>query len=272
MIVDTFLYNGEEDLLAIRMRELAGVVDTFIAIMGTRTFQGAELPIHEPTAAARDGSIAFVTVGIPEEGTPAEREARARAFVDELGQTSPETFFLHGDVDEIPRRSDVEACVSEDRGPMRLRGDLHQHRIDWWLPDEHRPSVNLRSGRGDHADVRWHPYAGPTLARGHAYNARGALTLRQDTWLPERLHSGWHLQWVMTPAECVRKVTTFAHPEFNVSPFNTEAFWQSCALFGRDPLGRWMLKPKDVDETFPRAVIEDPDRWSHLLRGGVDAR
>lgn len=238
-IWDTFLFNGEDGLLGLRRGEIAGLAH-HVRITGDRTHSGAGQAPHG------DVVVQLGTLGA------FEAECRQRAAVDELAAEHRDDLFLHGDVDEIPRAFDVAKAADEYRRPVRLRGDLHQLRLDWWLPG--------------HADAAVHPFAGPVLASGRdIIAAGGVLNLRRDTTIDEIHHSGWHLQWVMSPAECVRKVETFSHREFDLPRYRDESFWVDLADRGVDPLERWQLQPAPLS-ALPSAVQRNPEAFAHLMR------
>jgi hypothetical protein len=254
-LVDTFLYAGEGDLLEIRLVELAGLCTRHIAIVGDRTFQGGPLEVDAERCFALASSSPLTIVRVPLTAeAPMGKEAQLRNWLEDWSRAFPADLYLHGDVDEIPRRADLKAAVASYERPVRLRGDTHQHRLNW---------------RVTPTDADWptHPFQGPVLASAeHTRAAGGTLALRKDTTLPERRHSGWHLQWVMSAADCVRKVKSFAHPELDRDPFTNPAFWDDCATEGLDPMNRWPLELVEIDNTFPLAVRQDPQRWRHLMR------
>lgn len=97
MIYDTFLYNGEKDMLELRYTVLQDVVDEFIPIVCNRTFRGDLQRIEENYLGE------FQWVHLPKFNSPWVTEQCARnSIMSALVDLKPDDMVLIGDVDEIP--------------------------------------------------------------------------------------------------------------------------------------------------------------------------
>lgn len=103
MIVDTFLYAGERDLLDLRMCHLQDKVDLFVAVEGALTFTGQ--PREIDTLPAQSNLIHLIVSDFPEAKptNPWKREAHQRnAILRALNGLYDTDLILVSDVDEIP--------------------------------------------------------------------------------------------------------------------------------------------------------------------------
>lgn len=100
LLIDTFLYNGERELLDLRLCQLSPQVDHFIAVEGTMTFTGLPrevVPIQEPNVTH------FIVDNFPEAKRPWKREHWQRnQILVPLKDYSPDTIVMVSDVDELP--------------------------------------------------------------------------------------------------------------------------------------------------------------------------
>ncbi|KAF4653832.1 hypothetical protein FOL47_010279 [Perkinsus chesapeaki] len=135
-VFDIFLFSGEKDLLEVRLRTLADVVDKFVILEGTETFQGQPKKLVYPTikddpvfAPFRD-RIQYRVVdtksggGFKAEGT--HRGNNMLKAAEEAGLSEGDIFTV-ADLDEIPRPDILRvlsSCGPWPEGTMRIQLDL----------------------------------------------------------------------------------------------------------------------------------------------------
>lgn len=190
MIIDTFLFNDEFDMLDIRLDISAQYVDRWVILEGNRTWSGLTKPYHlsdnlDRIARYQD-RIDIVRLDIPVNLINWECENFSRASVG-LGLTScaPNDIIIHGDLDEIldPEAwPDILATMRQHQRPVTCAMEMYIYRFD------------------QQADRRW---SGCVVSELNWFKDcqrlyRGANVKRKD-----RSHCvsmdrtvGWHWTWI----------------------------------------------------------------------------
>jgi hypothetical protein len=120
-VYDCFLYNGEVQVLEIRLHELANVVYRFVIVESDATFRGVhKTPAFDPLdprITPFAGEIRYVLVeDLPRTGDPAKLEAWQRnAILRGVPDAAAEDLVLISNVDEIPRAAAVRD-IAQDGG------------------------------------------------------------------------------------------------------------------------------------------------------------
>lgn len=103
MIVDTFLYNGERDLLDLRMCELESQVDLFVAVEATQTFTGLNRTI-EPLRLPQLRHFIVDDLPYAKPRNAWKREVHQRnRILQAISDLPDDTIVLVSDVDELPK-------------------------------------------------------------------------------------------------------------------------------------------------------------------------
>ncbi len=128
MIFDCFTFFNEFDILDVRLHEMASVVDRFVIVEATRTFQGAPKPLHFEANKARYSAFAdkiiHVVVDMPESPETKfpstsvawrreyyQREQIARGIVS----AGKDDLIIVGDVDEIISAGKLREALARRR-------------------------------------------------------------------------------------------------------------------------------------------------------------
>lgn len=107
MIYDTFLFDGEWEMLKLRQETLKGKVDAHVALMGIRSFRGNSKAVFTPVLAP-DLKTTFELCALPSFSDPWISEHWQRNFaLHKLWGLAPNDIVLIGDVDEIPDPENV---------------------------------------------------------------------------------------------------------------------------------------------------------------------
>lgn len=232
-VFDACLYNGEADVLAARLHELADVVDVFVVVEATRTFSGlpktTRFDPSEPRIAAFLPRIRHVVVeDMPVDGDAWGRERFQRnAVLRGLRDMAQDDLVLLSDVDEIPR-----AAVVRDIA-------VDQHHDAWGFGlAMYYFYANYRNVQGPEAMTVWSVAAtGGCLATTTPdqlrYDVRGGRR-------PARLiaEAGWHLSFLMDVQSVRRKIAAFSHQEYNTEDFLAAIDIDALVARGGDMFGR----------------------------------
>lgn len=186
MLVDTFLYAGEADMLDLRIQTLSGVVDRFVAVCSTMTHQGAGVLLPDlPTGV--EGVFVDPAPIPPERANDRpqfwiERQHRNAA---RLAAKSGDVVMV-SDVDEIP---DPKLIPRDPPFPQAFSMRMHGFAIDYQYP------------------ARWN---GTTVCHADQLAPQFLRNWRHQL---HKLNGGWHLSWMGDMEAKKRKLATFAHAE-----------------------------------------------------------
>lgn len=248
MIWDCVLYNGERDVLGIRMGELAPLGVHHLIVEGKRTFQGENKDV-EPIVGP---NLTHIIVDFEDDCpcgcgqairfSPNDawvREAHQRnAVMPHLAAADPQDLVLLGDVDEIPRAVDI-SIIRPDAMPIRFLMDAYVFCLDWYGGRDVPGTVVLRAEQ----------ITSPALIRHADMQA---------------IRGGWHLTYMGGKEAIERKLRSFSHAELNIPGVRDEL--EDAIHFGVVPWNGVRLTPMDDTSHLPKYVQENIDKFSHLLR------
>jgi len=263
-VYDCFTYNGEADVLAIRLHELSEVVDCFVIVEADRTFSGEAKPFRfdaaDPRIAPFVPRIRYVRV---QDMPVVDGTADAEAVVGDWWSDTPRSGFwirekfqrnqimrgLHdaaahdlvlvSDVDEIPRA-----------GAVRAMRDDRRHEVYGLQLAFYYFYANYRNVEGPEAASVWTVAA--TRARLDALTP-DQLRMRVRSGAQPALilaDAGWHLSYLAMDEAAVRaKIRGFAHQEYNAPEFLAAIDIPALLASGRDLYGRpgyaWRVVGRD---------------------------
>jgi beta-1,4-mannosyl-glycoprotein beta-1,4-N-acetylglucosaminyltransferase len=201
------LYNDERELLSIRLRLLAPVVDRFVIVWSRETFTGlkktADFPndlLHWP---GLEGKVELITLDTLQGRTAWEKESFSRnAVARGLNGVDPSDLVMISDVDELARPEVLTrlAATNDLRGPVVLAQDYYNFKF------------NYRLVHG--MNVVW---AGPILCPHRDFES--AQGLRKSRWhLLDQSETrvddaGWHFSFLTRTESVGAKLASFSHQE-----------------------------------------------------------
>jgi beta-1,4-mannosyl-glycoprotein beta-1,4-N-acetylglucosaminyltransferase len=247
MIFDCFTFFNELDILDIRLHEMAPVIDKFVLVEATRTFQGQPKPLHyadnKQRYARYSDKIIHVVVDFPEELKP-NRHQRTIAWAREhfqrdqigkgLGMARAGDLIIVSDVDEIVAADRLREAIR-----IRRRHDLtvftmpvHAHFVNRRVPGTtwifgprmiefecFRSGQSLRSARY-RVD---RPETGSRLRRFamRVRNIPRQVRTRVKNYLHSGIgnrmieipNSGWHLSSIGDWDRYRQKINAYSHAE-----------------------------------------------------------
>ncbi len=252
MIVDTFPFFNELDMLQMRLEEIGDAVDHVVAVEADTDHQGHPKPYILTENLDRfdqwkDKLTVVRATDLPTTGGPQEAWSREIGQRDAITPAlaaldlGPDDIILHGDVDEIPRA--VVARNIRPRGFVTLLQRGHFWAVDWLYPPGWEGTVAAR--------VR------DITTFGQMRNTRRQNPTRQC--IPD---AGWHFSWVGGDEANRVKLNAFCHPE--TIPAIGEAIDRGSLLRtqGIHSDGT-VMEPVDVDASWPAFIFERrcPDSW-----------
>jgi hypothetical protein len=266
MIFDCFPFYNELDLLELRLRELDGSVDAHVLVEATTTHSGKSKPLYyadnkERFAAWRDKIIhVVVNLSDPEEGDSRKRWVRENAQRDALvrglerADAKRNDVVLVSDCDEIPRASKVTEFAK-----IVANGDIAGGLLRFYY-------YFLNGYR----DYPWRSVIGLSV---EACVARTPTEWRTD-YMKRRIRlqpvdeAGWHFSFLGGVDVISDKFEAYAHEEFDRMFFKSKEMIAKRIEEGTDPVGRANIKIEyvEVDDTFPRDIVERPGAYAHLIR------
>lgn len=280
-LFDCFTYNGEADLLWLRMQVMRGVADCVVIAEATRTFTGKPKPLrfsHDLLPAGAPPVVYLVVDDL--ESSPAsawdnenrQRNALGRILTDAAaqlpgGDVEASDWVLLSDVDEIPR---PQALATFD--PARYYSAVLQQGSFFY-------AFNNKAITDDGHDLLWQRARLTTGARLRQWfgsmqrlrdfraqgPARGILR-GWDKLRTQRLaDAGWHFSYLMTPEQIVEKLAAFSHQEFNTPEIASTEYIRKRMAQGRDLFsdGRFAVMP--LDQSFPQPLLTERERYQAFI-------
>lgn len=243
MIYDCILYNGEKDLLEIRLNEMSLCNDwvTTIIVEANKTHTGWEKPLyfeeHKKYFEKHKNIMYFVVDDMPN-GIPREREAHQRnAIMKALNFNCPkdDDIVIIADVDEIPRAKQVNKFLSS----MEFSA---------LIMDKYAYFLNcLESEQSwDRARICTFKYLRnktPEEVRNSGYD----FSIND---------AGFHWSWVIDP---LRKLESFSHTELNTQE-NIERIERKENVWNDDK-----FKMIDINLSHPEYLFKNQDKFAHLI-------
>lgn len=256
LIIDTFPFHDELDILECRLTEIGDAVDWVVIVEADVTHQDNAKPFYYAEHAERftpwaDKIVNVHATNLPtvaDNPDPWAREHAQREWIAEglarIGVASYDVI-LQSDVDEIPRP--LQTRNVRPQGMVAFEQRLHCFAVDWLHPDPWRGTV---AGRA-HFVKALGPYA-----FGRMRDARNTVPCP-----PYLRDAGWHLSWLGGQAATLRKLGAFCHPE--IADRTREGIEADAFLRAGVHVDGKQMEPVEVDRTWPRWITEGkaPASW-----------
>jgi beta-1,4-mannosyl-glycoprotein beta-1,4-N-acetylglucosaminyltransferase len=247
MIVDSFLFGWELEILEMRLMEMDPFVDVFVLIEADKTFQGEPKPFYyEENKQLFDRwshKILSVKAQLPDSDDPwakehASREA-LRAVISEFPQ---EAIIMHGDVDELVSRqlgANLHYILDRDK-VYALDQVQYSMAVDWLYP------------------MSWQ---GTVIARRNIIDSMSMLDVRSHRIYGNKIRDGWHFTWLGGPEAIARKASSFSHTEDEIQNYIRDVGGRLYSE-GYHVRGEKLI-PVDVDESYPAYIQQGlcPSSW-----------
>lgn len=266
MVIDCCLLFNELDMLELRFEELSPVVDRFVVVESTRTFQGDTKPLYLRGNLERfEKFISHLTyIVVDEEPQPeagydfcwSREHLQRNAIMRGLAACSDDDIALISDIDEIPSR----AAVRELSG---LRVELRDY-----------PLFFLQELRYYFFDCQ--PYL-PLWDQAYAAtvsflrkNSPQDTRINYGAFSPRRWilrgteYGGWHFSY-FGGAQAIRdKLLSFSHTEFNRTDLTDVPRITERISALSDPCGRSYKLECRLNPTLPEHVTANREKYERM--------
>lgn len=251
-------YNDEKELTELIMRELDSVVDGFIFLESSRTYQMKPKPIFPNFPFYGPKIHHYVVDEYPEGaetwGADKIEELVTSHYIDILKDVGvqPEDVLLYGDADELPFADIIPTLAQRVK-----TGDVYALEMifcNYWL--------NCISHE--------HPWN-----QFKVFNFQTLLDIGgspQENIRKKMVgqiigQAGWHFSWFGGKERIVNKLESYSHSEYNLPEFKTDDHVEECMQTGRDLFNRGQGQIIDPTQMpLPKTIvnnIQDYQHWIH---------
>jgi beta-1,4-mannosyl-glycoprotein beta-1,4-N-acetylglucosaminyltransferase len=257
-IFDAFTFNGEWDMLEIRVKTLAKVVDHFVIVESNLTFSGRPKPLFltENIKFIKNFGVSFRICFVRLHANAASswnNEATTRQTVlRNIGDAAGDDWIMFSDLDERPR-PDLVARLPGMRNESSVGFPCRDHYYNFrWKVSEGSPD------RGAPA---------PVAVRKSRITSVNTLWRAATYSFP--LRSCWHCSYCFGPSmydfvtKFINKVTSFSHTEFSTGKYIDPTYIETCHEEGVSPFTGTKFQIEHGLDT-PPIVSEEP-RFRYLL-------
>jgi beta-1,4-mannosyl-glycoprotein beta-1,4-N-acetylglucosaminyltransferase len=251
MIVDSFIFSNELEMLSLRLNYLDSVVDKFILVESPFTHSGESKPLvydenkNNPKFLKFSNKIEHVIVddltGVNHPwGFSWTRENKHRnGILEGLKNVPDDALVMVSDVDEIPRKEKVGQIGAYIQTFLYYYLDVHTGQP--WVGTICDTAKNIK-------------FNTPQKFRDERFRNANII------------NGGWHISFFMTPEEIQNKIKTFAHQEFNKENFTNVENIKERIKNLIDPFDRHNLVPWGIDPTMPEYIFDHPEIFESKFR------
>ncbi len=280
MIYDCFIFFNELDLLELRLNILKDVVDKFVIVEAPITHRGEPKPLYYAENANRFAAFANRIIHVVQSDflePPSNATTRERAFIVEtiqrnaiakgLAESSPDDTILISDCDEIPDPLFIKKAVGMS-GITRLAMRMSNYYLNFrnfsqplWFLGTQVLSVRTFRDPNTYRHLKFNEFV-PEAAN------EGLTASRIRFAPPARIlkPAGWHFSYLGGVSEIRRKIKSISHSEFDTPETTSDAYIQERIRNGDDIFCRGdRFFPVPLDSTFPQYLLDNVDRYAHLL-------
>jgi beta-1,4-mannosyl-glycoprotein beta-1,4-N-acetylglucosaminyltransferase len=279
MIVDTFTFNNEFDVLSIRLRELYDVVDHFVLVEADRTHRGDEKEMHffanrNMFAEYLDKIIYLPVTDMPSyagDAWPLEKHQR-RSIGRGLERFPDDALIMVSDVDEIPSREAIGRMMStghHDRHVYMFDQVVSYHYLNWKRSEHWFGTRGLTRKNVTDPQLTRRMYPPKTRTAWQRTKGDLAWKFRSLRYWGRLLvpvvveRGGWHLSYMGDAEFARRKIKSFAHAEFDNEKFVGDGVIERNLAEGREVFGN-PVETMSLSE-LPDCVGSDLGRYGHLI-------
>lgn len=283
-IYDAFLFFNELELLEMRMNILDNIVDFFVIVESTKTFSSNSKDLiyfknKHLFEKFQDKIIHVIIDDTPSDflqisyiDSPKTEEEfltnKILRYVDESPgwernetQWGVETFqresiirglidckdediIMISDVDEIPNPSEVSKIKEIPEEVFNFNQNMYYYYLN---------VLKERNWSGTKA-CTWGKLKNISLN-----------SLRQNKHTTQNItNGGWHFSFIGGESRIIEKLEAYAHQEYNTSYYKQNV--KNNMDSDRDPFFRGGLEKVPVDPSYPVYIIENLDRFDHMIK------
>jgi len=258
-IFDCFLYNDENLILDIRFNTLSKFVEKFIIVESKYDHQGNKKKLNfeiNNFEKFKDKIIYLVIENFPQKLSNWERENFQRNYIiNGLSLASDEDYIIISDADEIP---DLAMLTNLDN----CKFSVFEQKMYYY-------KINLLNK----SDPFWY---GSRICKKKYLKSpqwlRNQKIKKYPFWKFYKIKwniikkGGWHFSFLMNPEEIKKKLTSFAHSEYNNDKYTDlkkikDSIENKIDLFNRPVV----YEKNNFDETFPDYVVNNREKFKNWI-------
>lgn len=270
-VFDCFSFFNELDLLELRLNELDAVVDIFVLVEATKTFQKKPKPLyyhenkmrferfhHKIRHVIVDKYPGFFDRFKPPSPMDYDHHQKDHVRIA-LTDCEPNDLIIFSDVDEIPNPSILDKNKNLE-GVVVFQQRIYHYYFNCLEVETNNPT----------APAWWY---GTVMTRFKDFKSVKKLRVRREvhkyggsTVLPD---AGWHFTSLGGVEKIIQKIESFGHDEFNTPQFKDakrirELIESGKSVFGFDLHCRFVA----IDETFPRYLQSNQAKFGQYIFHG----
>lgn len=273
MIYDCFSFFNELDLLEIRLNIMNDVVDRFVLVEATKTFQMKDKPMLFAANKERFKPFLHKIDHIVVDTYPTfwtkfrkvktwdyhdnQKEAKMRGLKD----AKPDDTIIVSDLDEIPR-PDLVAKFANTPEIKVFQQRLYYYYLNCFVKDYPEP-IELYNG--------YKPWQGTVMMkRRDLKSIKKARLYRGERHDSDRVRiireGGWHFSYLGGVKAVIQKIEAYSHKEHNVESFKDPKRIEALIKEGKGLYGQNVVSEfVNIDETFPQYIRDNQDKYSDLI-------
>ena len=280
-VYDTFAFFNEMDLLEMRLREMWDVVDYFVIVEATRTFQKKGKPLYFVQNRERfkefESKIIHVVVDkYPTFWTKFRRVTtwhydnhQKEGILKGLKDAAPDDLIIVSDLDEIPSPDKVLEYKNKPgiRVFEQFQSYYYLNYVCTKINDYGGKAVAQRNRDGF---GRWRGTV--MLEKKLIESIKETRNFRDQegphiTVIPD---GGWHFSYMGGIEKIIYKIQSWTHAEYNTDQYRSEETVIQNVMEGRDLFNEGMkFELFDLDQSglpFPKEVLRNRKRWADMIR------
>ena len=263
MLIDAFMFNGEWDMLALRLRTLDKFVDRFVLVERDRTFRGTpkKLAFDNPPVEFAPWLSRIRYVRVTDDCGPFKTKNQMLLQYNQamlgLDDAKDDDIVMLSDLDEIPDPMRLDERADGLKRHLFVGVELNVFHL--WLNARLTPKRTRRGGIAARAG---------TWRRTHEARQTGEVFRRQggSDYGVVRGPAGWHFSWIGPWPRLEAKLATILECQWDTDEFRTRL--REGYLRGEYCLGptTHSLRVEPIDATYPLPLQENPERWAHMIK------
>lgn len=260
MLIDSFCFFNELDLLEIRLDYLNDIVDKFVIVEASKTQSLLDKPFYYDLHKYRyqkywDKIIHVKVEDHPETGGWAMENYQRNSITRGLIDCRPDDLIMISDLDEIPHKANLASQMFMSSINLNTVSFSHTY-FAYYL--------NLAS-----MQKRWY---GTILTNVHTARTQSPQSLRNNKDFMEHVDGGWHFGWCGGWDKVKEKLVSCIEPFNKKLDFEElEKFYKANSNHGGyfihsdSPYDTSVRLEKVPLDFLPRNIQEKKEAYSHLL-------
>lgn len=277
MIYDCFAFFDELDLLEIRLNELNPVIDKFVIVEATKTFQKKPKPLYFKNNQSRfkkfNDKIIHIVVDeypsfftrfrIP---TPMDYDNHQKnQVIRGLKDAQPDDIIIYSDLDEIPRAEKI--LQYKDVPGIKV---FQQTFCSYFINciSTHGPIGPCELNKDGK-----HYWRGSVMANFSEFKSTKSFRKLRDIQSDNIIQiedGGWHFTYLGDSKKILHKLNSFAHSKetkYHIGNLQDISVLQDIISQGKDLFGRdYSYEFVKLDSQFPKYLIANKNKFSHIIK------